>query len=252
MRGRIAEWTGAMVENDLEQAAGAALAKPPQRIMAITLNDGRRVWLKRIERLSLRLRIQKGDPTRAFGRERAGLMAFAESGLPVPEILLEGADFLVLADAGPSLMGLLRDRGGPDAEVLRAFAAAGAGLGQVHRAGFSHGRPTPRDVCWDGRAARFIDLERFSPARHSPYWQAWDVVIFVQSCFSHWPDDSRCADTMLAAYAQAAPEGARARIATLAHRLGWLGRVSRLLSRLRPKSRELRAVSLTISRLTHL
>src|SRR5690554_3415852 len=117
MRGRIAEWTGAMVENDLEQAAGAALAKPPQRIMAITLNDGRRVWLKRIERLSLRLRIQKGDPARAFGRERAGLMAFAESGLPVPEILLEGADFLVLADTGPSLMGLMRDRGGPDAEV---------------------------------------------------------------------------------------------------------------------------------------
>lgn len=241
-----------MAENDLKQAIGAVLAKPPQRIMAITLDDGRRVWLKRIERLSLRLRIQKGDPARAFERERAGLVAFAENGLPAPEILLDGADFLVLADVGPSLMGLLRDRTVPDAEVLRAFAAAGAGLGQVHRVGFSHGRPTPRDVCWDGRTARFIDLERFSPARHSPYWQAWDVVIFIQSCFSHWPNDSRWADAMLAAYAQAAPEGADARIATLARRLGWLGHITRTLSRLRPNSRELRAVGLTIARLAYL
>jgi hypothetical protein len=58
---------------DLDRALTEALAEPPQRVRAVVLPDGRRFWLKRVERLSGRLRLQKGDPGKAFAVEREGL-----------------------------------------------------------------------------------------------------------------------------------------------------------------------------------
>jgi hypothetical protein len=81
----------------------------------------------------------------------------------------------------------------------------------------AHGRPAVRDVCWDGRAARFIDLERFRLARRAGLWQAEDVVMFAQTAFTLW----------------LAP-------------VKWLAAG---LSAVRPGSRELRAVGLTLARL---
>lgn len=224
------------------------LAEPPRRVRRVDLPDGRRYWLKRVERLSGRLRLQKGDPARAFAAEREGLQALNDAGLPVAGVALEGPDWMLLPDAGPVLPKVVADPKRGEAEKLQAFARAGRALGQLHWAGMVHGRPAVRDICWDGEEARFIDLERFRSGRRGGLWQAADVLMFAQTAFTQWPEDSRWLDASLAAYAVNAPMGAMDRVARLAWWLAPLGWFLRGLARVRPGNRELKAVGLTLAR----
>lgn len=238
-----------MADRELEADVKAALAEPPIRVRRLDLADGRRFWLKRVERLSGRLRWQKGDPAKAFETERAGLKAFAAKGLPVATVALEGPDWVLMPDAGPVLSALVADADRSDSDKLKAFGRAGRALGLVHRAGLVHGRPAVRDICWDGREARFIDLERFHHGRRGGFWQAADMAMFAQTCFTRWTDDVRWLDAALAAYSVHAPAGAMKRVARLARWLAPLGWLAQALTAVRPNSRELRAVGLTLARL---
>lgn len=226
-----------------------ALAEPPQRVRAVLLADGRRFWLKRVERLSGRLRLQKGDPARAFAAEREGLRVLAAAGLPVAGVAAEGPDWVLMPDAGSVLTEVVANPARGEAEKLAAFAAAGRALGRLHWAGMAHGRPAVRDVCWDGQEARFIDLERFRRANRAGFWQAADLVMFAQTAFTAWPEDARWLEAALGAYAVSAPEGAMVAVRRLARWLTPVGWIAAGLSALRPKSRELRAVRLTLGRL---
>jgi tRNA A-37 threonylcarbamoyl transferase component Bud32 len=234
---------------DLESRLKAALAEPALRVRRLDLPDGRRFWLKRVERLSGRLRVQKGDPERAFAAEREGLMALGAAGVPVAGVVAEGPDWVLMPDAGPVLPEMVADPGRNETEKLRAFAAAGRALGRLHWAGMAHGRPAVRDVCWDGAEARFIDLERFRRARRAGFWQAADVVMFAQTAFTLWPGDARWLEAALEAYVVSAPEGAMPAVRRLARWLAPVGWIAAGLSRVRPGSREMRAVRLTLRRL---
>jgi tRNA A-37 threonylcarbamoyl transferase component Bud32 len=234
---------------DLQQKLSAALDGPFRRVQRLDLADGRRFWLKRVERLSGRLRLQKGDPARAFAAECEGLRTLEAAGLPVAGIVAEGPGWIVMPDVGLTLPEVVAQSGLTEAQKLAAFARAGRALGDLHWAGMVHGRPAVRDICWDGTTARFIDLERFRPGRRGGLWQAADLVMFVQTCFTQWPEDPRWLDAALAAYATNAPPGSMARAARLVwwlHPLGWLASG---LARLKPQSRELRAVGPTLARL---
>lgn len=228
------------------------LNEPFARVRSLQLPDGRRFWLKRVERLSARMRVQKGNPARAFAAEREGLRLLAEKGVPVPPVVAEGADpegaeYLVLPDAGPTLVRLAKDTAQPEAERLAAFHAAGRALALLHRAGMVHGRPAVRDICWDGSTARFIDLERFSPARHGSLWQALDLVILAQSAFAAWPGEEGWLAAAWLGYVGSAPDGALRQLRRLVRGLAPLGLLARGLLWLRPASRELRAVPMVLA-----
>jgi tRNA A-37 threonylcarbamoyl transferase component Bud32 len=238
-----------VAETDLDRHLQAALEEPFQRIRKLDLPDGRRFWLKRVERLTGLMRAQKGDPVRAFAAERAGLHALARAGLPVAGVAAEGPDCMLMPDAGLVLPEVAADPARSEAEKLRAFAAAGRALGRLHWAGLVHGRPAVRDICWDGTEARFIDLERFRPGAREGLRQAADIVIFAQTAFTQWPGDPRWLNAALAAYAMNAPVGAMDRVRRLALWLAPLGWLGSGLAWLRPQSRELRAVRPTLMRL---
>lgn len=238
-----------MTETELDHRVQSALDETFQRVRRLDLPDGRLFWLKRVERLTGVMRVQKGDPTRAFEAERAGLHALADAGLPVAELTAEGPDWMLMPDAGPVLSDVVADPRRDEAGKLAAFAAAGRSLGRLHWAGLVHGRPAVRDICWDGTEARFIDLERFRPGAHGGVRQAADVVMFAQTAFTQWPEDPRWLEAALEAYATNAPEGAVDRVRRLAIWLSSLGWVAALAARLKPESRELRAVGLTLARL---
>lgn len=237
------------VPDELRQTVRAALDAPSERILPLTLRDGRRFWLKRVEKMGLVLRLQKGDPERQFRTEREGLRAMAEEGMPVPEVAMEGPGFMVLADRGPSLVSLVGRDGFSEAERLAGFRGAGKALALLHWAGLAHGRPAVRDICWDGRQASFIDLENFSRKRRGGFWQARDILVFVHSAEVQWPGDDRWVGAALAAYAAQAPEGALDRAARLARQLAPLGWLARAALWLRPQSRNLRAILLTLGRM---
>lgn len=163
----------------------AALRNLPfdQRISRMKVN-GRHYWVKRQERLSLRWRLQKGNPSRAFKREREGLRQLYAMGLPVPRIIDEGPDYFVTPDASKSLENIFRSPEYSDAERETALNAAVRALHRLHEAGVSHGRPNLKDILWNGRYITLIDFERFGKTRHSHTAQVLDFIIFAFSCFA--------------------------------------------------------------------
>ncbi|NJM84275.1 MAG: serine/threonine protein phosphatase, partial [Tabrizicola sp.] len=204
----------------LEDLVTRLLAEAPSRVRSLTLPDGRRFWLKQVEAaLPLRMRLQKGNVRAAFEAERTGLRVLGQNGLPVAPIALDGPDYILLPDVGRTLNLVLADA--PEEEQARAFRAAGLSLARLHRAGFVHGRPAIRDICWDGTEARFIDLERFSPKRQGRLHQAMDVIIFVQTVMTAAGAHVAALDEALAAYEAAAPEGMMVTVRRLAG-MAWL------------------------------
>ncbi len=229
----------------LPPAIAEALEGPLRRLQAIDLPDGR-VWLKRAEELGFLGRLQKGDPRRSLEAERTALHLLGDRGLPVPPLLAEGPDWLVLPHLGASLATVMADPARPQAERSAAMAAAGRALARLHLAGFAHGRPALRDICWNGAEAVLIDFEQFRPRPASAARQGLDLMLLAQTWFTRFPEDSAGLAAAMAAYRQAAGEAAPAAARRLARRLGWLAPLASALLRLRPGSRELRAAPLTL------
>ncbi len=229
----------------LRAALEAALQAPPQRVQRVAAG-GRAVWLKQAEQLSLRWRLQKGDTRRAFEADREGLHDLAALGLPVAQVVAEGADFFATAEVGQQMAHLLRtpDLAGPGR--VAACRAAGAALAALHRAGVAHGRPSIRDICWDGQAARFIDLERYRKGRAGRGRMALDLLILLHSMFTITRGPAPEIDAAFDGWLRGAPEGAWPAVHARAARFGWLGGLARLALRLRPRSKELAAIPLTL------
>ncbi len=168
------------------------------RIEPVELN-GRRYWIKRPEVLSLRWRLQKGDPARSFERERRIHRDLLARGAPVPPILAEADSYIVLPDSGPTLEALLADA--PPDERLRAFRAAGAALAGLHAARLAHGRPLPRDLCWDGERITFLDFEGASRATGaSPRRQILDLVLAIHGIHALSPRPTPEAEALCGGY----------------------------------------------------
>lgn len=227
-----------------------ALAGPVARIRPLVLADGRRFWLKQVEPpSSLYLRLTKGDPGAAFAREQAAIRFLVRRGAPVPRPVAEGADYLLLPDAGPTLMTLGRDPEQDEAGLRVAIIATGRMLAAFHRQGLVHGRPALRDLCWDGRAVRMIDFENFRPGAHGTGRQARDLLVLIHSAFARWERMPERVEALLAAYAGGAPRAVLVRARRMARGLSLVLPLVRLALVFRPHSRELRAVPLALGRL---
>lgn len=231
----------------LEDILALALREPIVRIKPFLGPNGERLWLKRIEALSLRLRLQKGDSRRAFANELKALHVLSKAGLPVPEILAEGPDHFVVADVGPTLAQLLRRSAMPFAKRAAAFRAAGAAMARLHMAGFAHGRPAIRVICWDGDEARFIDLEQFSDHRRSARNRAMDLVIFAQTYIAETGSAGPCLDAAFDAYRTTASAGALQNVRRLAFWLSPLVPLTAPLRWLRPSAKDFKALPQTLA-----
>lgn len=239
-------------EGPLRDAIQAALDAPPVRVRPLTGPDGAHYWLKRAERLTLRLRLQKGDSQKGFEADRQGMHALRDAGLPVVPIVAEGPDFFVTPDMGHSLRTLQEHGAVPEAERLAAFSAAGAALAALHQAGFCHGRPSIRDILWDGRTARFIDLERFRPGQSGARRFATDTMIFVHSIFAAEGMVEAELEAALMAYRAGAPDAAWLALKRKTRRLLWLVPLTAPFRWISPGSRDLHAVPKTLRYLSRL
>lgn len=227
----------------LAAAIAAALAGPYNRTQPLTLPDGRKVWLKQAEQLSGRMRLQKGSGLKGFAREWAGLHLLGNLGLPVAPVLAEGADWFVTPDLGPTLRDLMWNDPG---DLTPQFAAAGTALARLHLASYRHGRPAIRDLCWNGSAIHFIDLERFSAVKSDPRGLALDLLVFAHSLVAdglHAPHAAAALqNAAFNAYRQLAP-GIWAQAAVTAAWLRWLPP----LARLKGNSRDWQAIGPTLA-----
>ncbi|MDO8882414.1 MAG: hypothetical protein U0934_14755 [Pseudotabrizicola sp.] len=227
----------------------AALAQPSQRIQALDLPDGGRVWLKRVEQATGLMRLQKGNGLTAFVAEREALHLLRAKGAPVPDVIAEGPDYLLLPDLGPNLSTLLNDTAHPVADRSAAFAAAGAALAGLHRAGFAHGRPALRDFCWQAGDLRLIDLERFRNRKRGQMMRALDIVVFTHSWFANGRDIAPGPelDAALTAYRSAAPAGLWRAVAQMVRLLSPLGSLAGGVARISKPSKDVQAIPPTLA-----
>lgn len=237
-------------QDQIAEAVRVAADRQAERVQRIETPSGQ-VWLKRIEQLSLRWRLQKGDPVRRFCKDRDGLHLLHDAGLPVAPIVAEGPDYYATPHLGPTLSALTRETAAGTAARAVVFAAGGRSLGLLHRSGYSHGRPALRDMCWTGQDVIFIDMECFSPRHRRARHRALDVMIFVHSALADGADDADV-DVALAAYRREAGDADLRRAGALARRLGWLGPLSGWVQARRPKAREIAAVRPTLRYLRRL
>lgn len=196
---------------------------PPKRLTPIT-HAGKSYFVKMPEQhASLRWRIQKGDPKAAFAREVALLKGFAERGANVPRIMAEDDGLIVLADHGKPLHALIY-HGHADARLMQR---AGAALANLHLLGLAHGRPSLRDICWDGENLTFLDLEAGARLKAGPRVQARDLYLLLHSVFASDGAHSALAMPVLEGYrAQSVPE-VWAAAKRLARHLLWVEVLSR-------------------------
>jgi tRNA A-37 threonylcarbamoyl transferase component Bud32 len=211
-------------------------------------HEGHVVWVKREEDLSLRMRLQKGGSASAFERERRALHRLAPLGLPTPRILAEGPGFLVIEDAGVSLLTMVRHDVGGEVERRVAFIAAGEGLAAFHARNLSHGNPRLKDICWrDGRIT-FIDYEKFDDRRNTPDGHARDIVTFVLNAIAESGGATPDLDAARDAYRARDTRRVWDDAALLVRRLRYLDWLTKPLQ-YRPagRSREFKAIPLTMA-----
>ena len=234
-------------DNDLIRTISMALAQNPVRVQRVD-HEGQVIWVKRPETLGLLLRLQKGNPTTAFEAERRALHEWSERGAPAPNILAEGPDFIALADTGRPLDQLLTDPTLLSADRAPIFDAAARALAQLHANHISHGRPSLKDICWNGHAITFLDLERYDAKRNTPKGHAMDVVMFVFNGLVVGCGMTPELDTAIKTYRAHDPGGIWDLARHWCHRMRWVDWVTKPIQMRRPgKAKEFKAIPVTLS-----
>lgn len=226
---------------EVHKAIYQALAEPPLRIRGIRTSQGD-YWLKRAETLSFYWRLRKGNSLAAFEADRRAMHLLGQAGMPVPPVLTEGPGYFVTPDRGQSLAYLLRDGVFPEPDRSTALIRAGEALAGLHLAGFCHGRPSVRDLLWDGAKITLIDFERFRVDRTRPVHMAMDLLILTQSVFACSKTAGPEAEALVAAYARAAPEQMARTQARLAM-IRWPVRLAAAMPFRRGLGKDLRAMT---------
>ncbi|GIU46636.1 phosphotransferase [Shewanella algidipiscicola] len=167
--------------------------------------EGQTYWLKQPERLTGAMRWLKSQPLQSFQLEISALQSLAAKGAPVPELVSFGDDYFVVADAGMPVNGLLADSDDPQ-QKLQILKDSAKGLAQLHQAGFAHGRPALRDICWQDGKITFIDFEANQQDKNMARQQVRDLLVYIHSLYRYLGADHQLIDPALAYYRQCGGE----------------------------------------------
>lgn len=163
--------------------------------------QGKRYWLKQVEKLAGAMRLLKQNSTYALHKEIDVLTELAKHGAPVPAMVEVGDGYMVIEDAGATIKELLaHDKAALWPNILNDVAIA---LARLHAMHFSHGRPALRDISWQDGEVKFIDFEAHQQDKSIVSQQVRDLLVFIHSLYryigprnalvSHAIDAYRCA-----------------------------------------------------------
>lgn len=229
------------VEDELRMLVETRAQEAAPRVERV--ETGRGVfWIKRPERLNLRYRLQKGDPRKAFERERLGFHDLNSAEGPAPKLAAEGADFIVLPDCGDNLRHRLAVEENSATRRGLLLDAARA-LGEMHALGFAHGRPSPKDMCRLDGKEMLLDFERYDRRNNTLKGQARDLVIWAFNVAAHSPQMHGDLLEALEVHGDVAPNGLRAAAEDLCRKLVWADWLTKPIQmRSGNKAREFKAI----------
>ena len=154
------------VDDELKMLVEARAREAGPRVERIE-EAGQVFWIKRPEKLDLRFRLQKGDPAKAFERERQAYRELNMKQAPVPQIVADAPTYLVLPDCGADLRHRLNHEEGA-VHRRDLLLNASETLGAFHALRFAHGRPSPKDMCLVGGQVLLLDFERYRQQNNTP------------------------------------------------------------------------------------
>lgn len=226
------------------------VATTDQRVSRLQ-HDGQTIWIKKQERLSLRMRLQKGNAHSAFAAERDALHLLQKAGVPVPVIVAEGEGYFATADCGLPIKWLLLDYDGPSMRHMDAYAAAGKQLALMHQQHLSHGRPSVKDICWKDGRITFLDFERFHEKRNTPKGHMQDLVMLVFSAYAVTGRDCPEVDALIKGYRAHDPDGIWQAAALWCNRMRWIDYLTKPIQwRGDGKANDFKAIPLAIRAFT--
>ena len=222
------------LSGSLRDALATRAERDGPRVECVVI-DGQDFWIKRPEALSLRMRLQKGDPSAAFKTEVATHKSLSDQGLPVAPVILATDRYLVTRGCGAPIRGLAR-HGSDDFEP--ALREAGRSLATLHKAGAVHGRPSLKDICWKDQKIAFLDFER--AGRGSP---AQDLQIILFSTAVETAGDLGALTLVRDAYLEVGDVAVWQACRRASRRLSWLGALLRPVSWVLRTNREFAAIA---------
>jgi tRNA A-37 threonylcarbamoyl transferase component Bud32 len=180
----------------------ARTKKPNARTQALELPDGRRAWLKVAESAQsnawhhlqsffarccdnpLLLPSVATNGVQSLHGEAKRIRKLASCGFPVPAIVAEGMDWLVLEDSGLPSTSVLRDAKIPYQQRLTQLLEISSLLAKMHTCGCWHGRPALKDILCDDQIITLCDFEEDVALHLSPVQcQVRDVLIYGHSLY---------------------------------------------------------------------
>ena len=215
---------------------------PNQRITS-TIVQGQQLWVKRPEKLGLIRYLQKGNAAKSFAIEQAAHIRFEAAGLPVPKIIAYASDFTICTDSVQNLKHLFHIL--PADEFSRRLTQAALALATFHNRSHYHGRPSLKDICWDGNEIRFLDFERAHAHRDVNHGIAQDLIMFVFNVFAVAKGPCEPLSKAIAAYREETDPAIWQNAQTMCHRYRWLSPATWPIRRMR-RAWEFKAIPHTL------
>ncbi|GAA6180813.1 MULTISPECIES: hypothetical protein [unclassified Shimia] len=229
------------VEDELKMLVESRAREDGPRVERLE-TETQTFWIKRPERLNFRYRLQKGDPRKSFARERQAYHEMNAKHAPVPNLVADGPEFLVLPDCGADLRHRLQHEAG-DGHKRDMLLNASQSLGAFHSLGFAHGRPSPKDMCLVNGDVLLLDFERYQHRNNTPKGQARDLVVFAFNVAANSAQMRGALREAMAVYQVAAPEGIWPLAQQWCRRMKWADWITKPIQ-MRPgnRSREIKAI----------
>lgn len=152
-------------------------------------------WLKQKESSSyIKLLLNKNASNRLM-KEKILLTKLGKLGMPVPDVIDFGEDYFILSDVGDAIVNIIEPvntfyskihpkfhkNGNPIKEKI--LTKASIGLAMLHKKGYSHGRPSIKDICLKNNKIYFIDFEENKNNGDIINQQVRDLIIFIHSLY---------------------------------------------------------------------
>ena len=131
---------------------------------------GEMYWLKQKEPPSLIKQLLMRNTSKNLIKEKTVLKKLTKQGIPVPDVIDFGENYLVLSDVGDAVINIIEKRhkyysnnhpkfhikGNPLKEKI--LTKASTALAKLHKMGYAHGRPSIKDICLKNNKIYFIDF----------------------------------------------------------------------------------------------
>ncbi|WKS98985.1 kinase [Gallibacterium salpingitidis] len=182
--------------NFSQYVADLVAKNPDERVFPFNY-EGKKYWIKQVEKTTGAMRLLKPNPKASLQREIKTLQYLNQHHAAVAQLVLVSDNYFVIEDVGQSIKRYLNEPQTTAEFAQRMLADAARALATLHQQNLFHGRPAIRDMGWKEDGVRFIDFESKIFSNNLHLQQARDLLFYIHSLYvSEKVTDQQIADSI--------------------------------------------------------